>query len=214
MHATPWSLDEFVAHDVFMASAPDDEASTAEPSPEERAAEQAAQLEAEVARIEADAYARGFAEGEQAARATLDAEVASAMRAITAAAQSLQQNESRWVANAEENIAALAVMVARHIVQREVVVDPSFLHEMVTRALAQYPADQELTVRLHPQDLLACRGVLEQPGGTVAGRTIRWMGDPSITRGGCLTEGRERIIDGRVDTALERAYRAIGGILA
>ena len=105
-------------------------------------------------------------------------------------------------------------MVARHLVQREVTVDPAFLHDIVTRALAQYPIDQELTVRLHPQDLLACRGVLEQPGGTVAGRTIRWMADPTIVRGGCLVEGRERIIDGRVDTALERAYRTIGGILA
>jgi hypothetical protein len=27
-------------------------------------------------------------------------------------------------------------------------------------------------------------------------------------------EGRERIIDGRVDTALERAYRSLGGVLA
>jgi flagellar biosynthesis/type III secretory pathway protein FliH len=214
MHATAWSLDEFVAHDVFMASTPSVPMPAAELSPEELAADQAAQFEAEVARIQTDAYARGFAEGEQAARDALDAELSSAMRAITSAAQSVQQGEARWIANAEENIAALAVMVARHIVQREVVVDPSFLHEMVTRALAQYPADQELTVRLHPQDLLACRGVLEQPGGTVAGRTIRWMADPSIARGGCLTEGRDRIIDGRVDTALERAYRAIGGILA
>lgn len=214
MHATAWSLDEFVAHDVFMAPLAPEPSTPAPVSAEQQAADEAAQFEAEVARIEAHAYARGFAEGEQAARDALDAEVASAMRAITAAAQALQQNESRWVANAEENIAALAVMIARHIVQREVVVDPSFLHDMVTRTLAQYPVDQELTVRLHPQDLLACRGVLEQPGGTVAGRTIRWTADPSIVRGGCLAEGRERIIDGRVDTALERAYRTIGGILA
>lgn len=214
MHATPWSLDEFVAHDVFLAPVTSELAPAAPVSAEQMAEEHAARLAAEAARIEAEAYARGFAEGELAARETLDAEMAFTMRAITAAAQSLQQNEARWVSNAEENIAALAVMVARHIVQREVLVDPSFLHEMVNRALAQYPAEQELTVRLHPQDLLTCRGVLEQPGGTVAGRTIRWIADPSIARGGCLTEGRERVIDGRVDTALERAYRALGGILA
>ena len=34
------------------------------------------------------------------------------------------------------------------------------------------------------------------------------------TRGGCLVEGRERIIDGRVDTSLERAYRSIGQVQA
>jgi hypothetical protein len=43
---------------------------------------------------------------------------------------------------------------------------------------------------------------------------IRWISDVSILRGGCLMEGRERIIDGRVDTALERAYRGLGGVQA
>lgn len=212
MHATPWSLDEFVAHDVFLAPTAHDAAPGFPASTD--ATPQPADLDAIVAQREADAYARGYGDGELAAREALDAEVALAMRAITAAAQAIQQSETRWVGNAEENIAALAVMVARHIVQREVLVDPSFLHDMVTRALAEYPVDQELTVRLHPQDLQACRSVLEQSEGAVAGRTIRWIPDPSILRGGCLTEGRERIIDGRIDTALERVYRAIGGIQA
>jgi flagellar biosynthesis/type III secretory pathway protein FliH len=45
-------------------------------------------------------------------------------------------------------------------------------------------------------------------------RALRWIGDSNVERGGCLTEGRERIIDGRVDTALERAYRTIAQIQA
>ncbi len=74
MNATPWSLDEFVAHDVFFASAPESAATPAESSVDLSAIEAGFEmrLQAERARIEADAYARGRADGERAARAGLD----------------------------------------------------------------------------------------------------------------------------------------------
>jgi len=132
------------------------------------------------------------------------------MALLCDALDNVQLHESRWVGNAEENIAALAVMVARHIVQREVNADPSFVRDVVQSAMAQYPLDQEITIRINPEDLIACRASIEEAGR----REIRWISDVSILRGGCLTEGRERIIDGRVDTALERAYRSLGGVQA
>jgi flagellar assembly protein FliH len=122
-------------------------------------------------------------------------------------------HEARWTANAEENVAALAIAVARHIVGREVSADPETVRALVRRALVGMPLDSAIVVRLHPDDLAACAGLVVPE---VAGRTpdIRWTADPHIMRGGCLIEGRERIIDGRIDTSLERAYRSIGNIQA
>ncbi|MCA0375366.1 MAG: flagellar assembly protein FliH [Gemmatimonadetes bacterium] len=207
MHARPWSLDEFATHDAFaLASAPEAApAMAAEPAYEVRMA-------AESARVEADAYARGRADGERAARAALDHALAGALQALGEAVESVRLHEARWLSNAEENIAALSVLVARHVVQAAVEVDPTFLQQVVQSALQQCPAEQEITVRLHPDDLAACRSVIAQHADQVQG--IRWIADPSIVRGGCLTEGRERIIDGRVDTALERAYRMLAGVQA
>jgi flagellar biosynthesis/type III secretory pathway protein FliH len=75
------------------------------------------------------------------------------------------------------------------------------------------PVDSSIVVRLHHDDLAACAGLITPDA---AGRTpdIRWTADPHNQRGGCLIEGRERIIDGRIDTSLERAYRSIGNIQA
>ena len=42
-----------------------------------------------------------------------------------------------------------------------------------------------------------------------AGREVRWIPDASIGRGGCVVEGPERIVDGRLESALERVYRRI-----
>jgi flagellar biosynthesis/type III secretory pathway protein FliH len=121
-------------------------------------------------------------------------------------------HEARWLGNLEENIAALAVSVARHVLQREIVADPTLVADLVAKSLAQYSVDQEITIRLHPDDLSLCRQVIETDVN--GARTMRWIGDVSIARGGCLTEGRERIIDGRVDTALERVYRTMAQVHA
>lgn len=214
MNATPWSLDEFVAHDVFLSSAPDN-ANPHQVSGADVGAIEAnfeVRLAAERARIEADAYARGRADGERSARSTVEQSLQSAMSALDQAAQSVGLHEARWLNNIEENMAALAVSVARHVVQREINADPSFVAGLVATALAQYAVDQEITVRLNPDDLALCRQVID--ADLNGARTMRWIGDVSIARGGCLTEGRERIIDGRVDTALERVYRSLAQVQA
>ncbi len=212
MLATAWALEELGASDPF--AMPLDVFSSAD----EPTAEESAEMALDVAtrdreQAEAAAYARGRADGERAVRQHAEATLASALQALHAATESVRLHEARWTSNAEENIAALAVVVARHIVQREVEADPEIVREMVQRAVTQFPIDQVIHVRLHPDDIGAC-GDLITPDGAGRVRDVRWAADSHILRGGCLVEGRERIIDGRVDTSLERAYRTIGQVQA
>ena len=212
MRAMPWSLDELAMPDVFEdismsvgAGAYNVRAAAI------REAEQRAREEAAHEQAVADAYAQGRADGEEAAQLRLEPEITLAVSALRDAVQSIQLHEARWLSNVEENLAAVAVAVARHIVQREVVTDPTFIRDVVLNAVSQYPVDQAITVRLNPGDLAACREILTNDVLAIA-PNIQWMADSTLQRGGCLTEGRERIIDGRVDTALERVYRTLGGI--
>jgi flagellar biosynthesis/type III secretory pathway protein FliH len=55
--------------------------------------------------------------------------------------------------------------------------------------------------------LLTTPDVTEETTPIAGTREATWLADPRVSRGGCLIEGRDRIVDGRVDTALERAYR-------
>lgn len=215
MHATPWSLDELALPDAFPDFDAPHDADVEHVAMDAVDREEAlrAHFTSERARAEADAYARGRDDGERATRTMLEQGIASAMSALSDVTSSMQVHEARWLANIEENIAALAVAVARHVVQREIIADPTFVRDLVLHAVTQYPVDRAITVRLHPEDLAACRTVLAAETTAIA-HDIHWMADASIQRGGCLTEGRERIVDGRVDTALERAYRSLGGIQA
>ena len=206
-----WALDEFAMPDIF--AIPEEPGHVDDPTAPVTEIDLAAELAAERARAEADAYARGRAEGEREARLQVQSEMSTAIAALAEAVNDVRLHEARWIANAEENIAALSVAVARHVVGREVSADPETVRELVKRALVGFPLDSSIVVRLHHDDLAACAGLITPDA---AGRTpdIRWTADPHIMRGGCLIEGRERIIDGRIDTSLERAYRSIGNIQA
>lgn len=205
--ATPWALDELEMPDVFapigrVPSAPQGDGDGEElASPQERA------------RIEAAAYAHGRADGEKIARNELLPRLESAIAAFQDALETVKLHQARWMANVEENIAVVAVVAARHIIAREVEADATVVADLVSRALAQFPLDHAITVRLHPEDVATCDEMLKTSNANRA-KDVRWVADPLIQLGGCLVEGRERIIDGRVDTSLERAYRLLGNLQA
>src|SRR6185295_1055075 len=106
----------------------------------------------------------------------------------------------------QENVCAIAVSVARQIIGAEVASDKSSVTELVKRALVEFPIEQALVVRINPSDLTAVSstvGTTTAPDSLGPRKDVQWLADARIAPGGCLVEGRDRIIDGRVDSALE-----------
>lgn len=153
------------------------------------------------------AFEEGYRAGEDAERNRLFLSA----RALHDGLTSVQDGVDRWIANAEENICALAVAVARHILSRDVAVDRQALLEVVKQAIAEFSIDHPVTVRLHPMDhgIIVPMLVPGDGGGEATRREAEWIADQRVAPGGCVVEGRERIIDGRVDAALERVYRRL-----
>ena len=207
-HAFPdrpasWSPDDITS--LSWAGGDEHARNEANVSPADRA-----RLEMEQ-RVE-DAHAAGYAAGR------LDGELAEATRlrnAVTAAELALdtiRTSEVKWQECVTENIVALSLTVARHIVGRELRSDADSVAELVKRALAEFPIDQPMRVRVNPRDLslLAIPNAADgEPVSIAPNRDVRWLADLRIHPGGCVVEGRERIVDGRIDTALERLYRKL-----
>lgn len=177
---------------------------------------QAARLEAqreqmERERLAADAYARGFEEGRLTGEMAEGVRLRTAVQATEEALREFHEGERRWHGAIEENLCALAVAIARHVVGREVQQEPGLIQDLVRRSLTEFPIDQQLTIRVNPQDLatITGRSVAGGEGPVSANRDLRWVADPRIAPGGCVVEGRDRIVDGRVDTALERIWRRL-----
>jgi len=222
----PWALDELDMSDVFMPLDNLGESASLAPDVQDASAANAAhddEFEARVAArlaairpaIEAEAFARGHAAGVQSAGTAAQEQVARIAHVLGDATQAVHTHEQRWLGNVEENLAAIAVTVARHLIHRELSTDSSVITSLVTRAIKQFPLERTISVRLHPDDHAIVQEALEASTLTVpATHEVHWHADPHIVRGGCLVEGRERVLDGRIDTALERAYRTLGQVQA
>jgi flagellar biosynthesis/type III secretory pathway protein FliH len=166
----------------------------------------AAEQAAERAALIDEHYARGLVDGERKAAAAAEARIAEIRAFVAEASDKLAEAANVAPSILEENIATLAVIVARQIVQREVTFDGDVIADLVRRSLTEFPIDQTLRIRVHPMDLALL--TMNGDKAPITGKyEVSWLADPRISRGGCLIEGRDRIVDGRVDTALERAYR-------
>ena len=159
-----------------------------------------------------EGYASGFADGQQKAIEMSQARVTQALAIINNAINQVQTVASLAPSMLEENIAALATIVARQIVAREVTTSPEIITELVRRTLTEFPIDQALRIRVNPMDLSMLTANSQDKQPLTGNRETSWFADPRIARGGCLVEGRDRIIDGRIDAALERAYHHMAQI--
>lgn len=171
-----------------------------------------ARIEEAYQRGRAEGYAEGREEGLEEGRREERANVVPAVRALGAAIDAVRIEESGWLDALEKNIYALSVAIARHLIERELRTDAETIVSLIRQALTEFPLDQQLRIRLNPQDLSLITAA-SAAGGAAAqiapGRNARWIPDPKIARGGFVIEGRERIVDGRIDRALERIYREL-----
>ncbi len=192
---TRWQAPEFNARAPAPAAAP-------APEPPRITAEQ---IEA----IQAQAYAEGFElgrrDGEAAGRAALATE-AERLRAILA---TLAKPLDTLDAEVEEELAILALTVARHLVRRELRTDPGQIIAVLRSALAALPGNErDVRVHLHPEDAALVRGSLGDAGGESYWRLVE---DPVISRGGCRVEAGPSQVDARIETRLNAAIAAAWG---
>lgn len=160
--------------------------------------------EAELEQARSEAHLAGFEEG----RRSEGVRVATAIESVRALISQVERADEKRRQEAVERIAILATAIASHLVEREVRTAPEIIADVVRRAVAEFPVTDPLTVHLNPSDLaLLSSSGLSGPSvhqHLTSGQTVRWIADQTVRSGGCLVEGAERIVDGRLSHTLER----------
>jgi flagellar biosynthesis/type III secretory pathway protein FliH len=159
-----------------------------------------------------ETYQRGYDEGAAEVMQRDANLVRSALDAAETAASQVMAAERGWSETAQENLCALAVAIARHVIGRELKGDSHAVAALARQAVALFPAEEAVRVRVNPQDLSVLTLATSEDGGQIPvapGRDVTWVADEEISSGGCVVEGRHRVIDGRVDHALERIYQKL-----
>ncbi len=155
------------------------------------------------------AYERGFSEGREQGIAEGYEKMLPALETLSGLTEALEQTHADFRLDLERGLHALAIAVARQLIQREVTADPSIVSDLIVRALELVPHDLTLEVRLNPTDLEVLQTKLDQI--EIAGRplNVQWMEDASLDRGSFLLETPLRVVDGRTDDALRALYERL-----
>ena len=149
----------------------------------------------------ADAYARGRADAEAAARTDADRRVRGAIAVLHQATAAVREMSSTLTHDLSDHLHSLSLAIAKQLVQREIIGDPSIMAELIQRALELVPQSGPTRLHLHPEDLRAIAPWRDEIDNRDL-RDIEWVADPTIERGGCLAETSHRVIDGRLDESL------------
>jgi len=150
------------------------------------------------------AYEQGFRQGEEAARQALTAQLSPVLSAFQQATAEIVHLRATVLQQAEEDIITLAFQLARKIIQYEALEHREVLAATLTRALEHMVKQDQIIVRVHPDDVHHAAEIKEELGrarGDVQTLTVK--GDTSVGRGGCLVESSLGTIDARIEAQLE-----------
>jgi flagellar assembly protein FliH len=150
------------------------------------------------------AYEQGFRQGEEAARQALTAQLSPVLSAFQQATTEIVHLRATVLQQAEEDIITLAFQLARKVIQYEALEHREVLAAMLPRALEYVVQQDQIVVRVHPDDVNHAAEIKEELGrarGDIQTLTVK--GDTSVGRGGCLIESSLGTIDARIEAQLE-----------
>ncbi len=150
----------------------------------------------------ADGRQRGYASGEAAVKAQLDA----LQGIVLQLAEPLDKVDDAVV----QAVSDLAVLIARHLVRRELKANPGEVVGVVRESMRHLPiAPRAARIRLHPEDAELVQSAFALGDDE---RSWRLEPDPLITRGGCIVETDSSRIDASVESRLAAiASKMLGG---
>ena len=124
---------------------------------------------------------------------------------MNALASPLQQLD----AEVEQQLVALAFTIAKHVVRRELRIDPAQVIAVIRDTVSLLPlAQRNVRVHLHPQDAALVRERLTEPQAERAWSIVE---DPVMARGGCRVSSDSSQIDARLETRLAAVFAHLMG---
>jgi flagellar assembly protein FliH len=176
------------------------------------AAAQSPAVAARLAQMERDcqqriqaARAAGVREGEAAGRQQGAAELQPALARLARSIEEMGGLRARFRREAEADLIALALAIARRVLRRELAVDPEALHGLVLGALEKLQAQEIRRVKVHPAHAAMVAACLREAGG----QAVEVIADPAREPGGVIFESERGNLDASVESQLREIERGL-----
>jgi len=159
-----------------------------------------------VAKLEREAFATAYAQGEKAGHEAGAKRADAMLRRMADTLKELEDLRMTIVRQSERQVVQLALSIAHRILRREVAVDQELTCAMARVALDRLGEASSVRVRLNPEDHAAINAI-QGPGW--AGRQVTIEPDPAVNRGGCLIESPFGFIDASVEAQFQVIEQAL-----
>lgn len=154
-----------------------------------------AELEAIGEQARREGFEQGLAEGREAARTELQGQLQQLRGLCNALARPLADVDDA----VERQLAELAMLVARGVLQAELRLHPEHLLKMVRKAIGALPAaTSRVDIIVHPESASLLRDGLTE----AEEQGWRIVEDPQLKPGDCRIAGADSRIDASIDTRL------------
>jgi flagellar assembly protein FliH len=174
--------------------------------------DQQAALQTQIAELERrilQARQDGAREGEAAGYRRAAAELEPVIARLAETVQELAACRSRFRREAEQDVIALALAIARRILRRELTLDPTVMLGLVKAALDRIDLREVHRLRLHPQDAPAIEQRLRELGLPAR---LEVVPDPALERGAAVFETARGEMDASMETQLAEISRGLADL--
>jgi flagellar assembly protein FliH len=200
----PWST----SFELPLAQLPGTETGAPAPAAAEQKRQQPdpVELEAHLAALERDAFAKGYAQGERAGVEAGNRRGDAMVRRLGETLEELASLRQTLLQQSERQLVQLALALARRIVRREIAADEELLMALARVALDKLGEAGPAAIRLHPDDFAraAPRGAERW-----AAAHVTVVADPAVSRGGCRVESPFGFVDASIDAQFQELARAL-----
>jgi flagellar assembly protein FliH len=156
------------------------------------------------------AHQQGVNEGQASARQELGAQLEAIHLRTARAIEEMSGMRQRFRQEAEEDVVALALAIARRILHRELTVAPDALLGLVKAALEKIEAREVHTVRIRPEDAPMIKQFLEKMG---LPQKVEVLSDPGLERGAVILDSKRGGLDASVETQLAEIERGLADLV-
>jgi len=166
----------------------------------------AEQLEA----IQQQAWQEGFEQGRRDGLEAAEQETAERIRYLDRILQEMAAPLDELDERVEEELASLAMAVARQLIRREIKTDPGQIIGVIREGVKLLPVTAgNIQLELHPEDAVLVRELLNLGEGD--DRSWHISEDPTLTRGGCRISNATSRIDATLETRINQVVAAVLG---
>ena len=177
--------------------------------PEQDPEEEPEDAETRLARLEREAYEKGFAQGQKDGLALEERQIEEKGKQLEAFFSEMNDLRAQIYSEAEEELLKMSLLIAKKIIGEEVETNPQIIGRTIRSAMKYLVDKNQTRISINPEDMEEVRRILPEIAGLTKGGKFQVVEDHAIKRGGCVLESGFGRINATLDDQIEMLEKEI-----